>query len=294
MAMIEKPPPRTWKQNAASDIIGGVGRGMALVVVGHPLDTIKVRLQTQPNTKNFIDVVRAISKNEGLSSFYRGSGPPLYSSAFFSAYYFWFYGTTKRFVLGDLPATESPKMQQMMIVGILCGFGSSWLNSPVELVKCKLQSTVGGKRYTNTFDCTVGLIKQYGLRGLTQGYLATLWRNTQGDIGYYGVYELSKYRLVRKIGDFWGVLMAGGLGGMAFWATIYPLDLIKSKLQTQPFEHSLRLYNGIFDCGQKIWQTEGLRGFWKGFSVCIFRSFPTNAAGFFTYEYCKAWTLKYI
>jgi len=283
----------TLLQNSLSDIIGGVGRGFALVAVGHPLDTIKVRLQTQSNCVNFLDVAGSIVRKEGLLSFYRGSGPPLYSSAVFSAYYLWFYGTAKRLILGDLPKTVSPTFIQMTCVGIMCGFGSSFINSPVELVKCKLQSTIGGKRYTNTFDCTAGIFKEYGFRGLGQGYISTLLRNTIGDIGYYGVYELSKYQLKRKIGDYWGILLAGGLGGMAFWTLIYPLDVIKSKLQTQPFEYSQRLYYGILDCGQKIFQREGWRGFWRGFSVCLFRSFPTNAAGFFTYEICKEKSLQW-
>lgn len=42
-----------WKSfiNAIKDIIAGSVRGVAQVVVGHPLDTIKVRLQTQTHTR---------------------------------------------------------------------------------------------------------------------------------------------------------------------------------------------------------------------------------------------------
>jgi len=36
----EKKP--SWAKNSLADIVGGIGRGFALVAVGHPLDTVKV------------------------------------------------------------------------------------------------------------------------------------------------------------------------------------------------------------------------------------------------------------
>jgi len=225
-------------------------------------------------------------KKEGLLSFYRGSAPPLYSSLVFSSYYLWIYGNAKWFILGSGVQTRSPTVAQMSTIGFVSGFFSSFLNSPVELIKCKLQSSKS-KQYTNTIQCTKAIVSQHGIQGLYQGFVPTLLRNCIGDMFYYGVYEISKYRLIKSIGDFWGILLAGGLGGISYWTSIYPLDVIKSKLQSQSYSPSERLYRGIIDCASKIWRTEGWRGFWKGYSVCLFRSFPTNAAGFFSYEWCK-------
>jgi len=115
-----------------------------------------------------------------------------------------------------------------------------------------------------------------------------------GDIAYYGVYELSKHHLVKYLGDYWGIFFAGGFGGMAFWTLIYPLDVVKSHLQSQPIPRNLQYYTNIKDCAQKLWKKDGIRGFWRGYGVCLFRSFPTNAAGFFTYEYCKEFYLRKI
>jgi len=64
-------------------IAGGVG-GMCLVFVGHPLDTIKVRLQTmtvvpgQPAPySGFLDCTRKMYAAEGLRGFYKGMLAPL-------------------------------------------------------------------------------------------------------------------------------------------------------------------------------------------------------------------------
>ncbi|KAM3585875.1 hypothetical protein VKS41_002416 [Umbelopsis sp. WA50703] len=54
----------------AQDIVAGTVGGWAQVVVGHPFDTIKVRMQTQPNPpiyNNAVDCFRSLVKEEGVS-----------------------------------------------------------------------------------------------------------------------------------------------------------------------------------------------------------------------------------
>jgi solute carrier family 25 (mitochondrial carnitine/acylcarnitine transporter), member 20/29 len=54
------------------------------------------------------------------------------------------------------------------------------------------------------------------------------------------------------------LMLAGGLGGIAFWTFVYPMDVIKSKIQMQslaPLE-----YKGILDCGRKVVAKEGAKG----------------------------------
>ncbi|GAA5800466.1 hypothetical protein HPULCUR_005896 [Helicostylum pulchrum] len=65
---------------AAQDLIAGTVGGWAQVIVGQPLDTIKVRLQTQPSPplyKNATDCFRQLVKQEGPKGLYRGVMPPL-------------------------------------------------------------------------------------------------------------------------------------------------------------------------------------------------------------------------
>jgi hypothetical protein len=65
--------------------------------------------------------------------------------------------------------------------------------------------------------------------------------------------------------------MAGGLAGVAYWATIYPLELIKTRIQSEPCAKADRKYTGIVDCALKTFRNEGAGAFYKGFSVrCSF------------------------
>ena len=56
-------------------VLSGTLGGMAQVLVGHPFDTIKVRLQTKE--VKAIDCLKNTLKLEGLSGFYRGIASPL-------------------------------------------------------------------------------------------------------------------------------------------------------------------------------------------------------------------------
>jgi len=82
------------------------------------------------------------------------------------------------------------------------------------------------------------------------------------------------------------LLFAGGTAGSLAWFCSYPLDVVKTRLQTQPDIFPPK-YSGIIDCAIQIYKEEsgGLRGFSKGLFVTILRSFPVNAAIFFVYEY---------
>ncbi len=69
-----------------------------------------------------------------------------------------------------------------------------------------------------------------------------------------------------------------------FFFSLFFLDVIKSSIQTDNINPSQRKYQGIIDCAKKIYAKEGIRGFYKGFSVCFIRSILSNAACFVVYE----------
>lgn len=69
-----------------------------------------------------------------------------------------------------------------------------------------------------------------GPLGLFKGLTATLWRESLGNMAMFGVYELIKQQMVASKGlastqqlSHSDLLLAGGLGGTAFWLGCYPL-----------------------------------------------------------------------
>jgi len=77
------------------------------------------------------------------------------------------------------------------------------------------------------------------------------------------------------------LMFSGGMGGVFCWLSVYPVDMVKSRMQTD-FN---KQYSGTLDCTRKIVAKEGVRGLYKGFGVALIRAFPANAACFLAYEF---------
>ncbi|XP_026535202.1 S-adenosylmethionine mitochondrial carrier protein isoform X1 [Notechis scutatus] len=73
-------------------------------------------------------------------------------------------------------------------------------------------------------------------------------------------------------GDFWVSLVAGGLAGVCVDLTLFPLDTVKTRLQSP----------------QGFRKAGGFRGIYAGVPSAAVGSFPNAAAFFVTYEYTKA------
>ncbi|XP_053153788.1 S-adenosylmethionine mitochondrial carrier protein isoform X2 [Hemicordylus capensis] len=73
-------------------------------------------------------------------------------------------------------------------------------------------------------------------------------------------------------GDFWVSLTAGGLAGVCVDLILYPLDTVKTRLQSP----------------QGFKKSGGFHGIYAGVPSAAVGSFPNAAAFFVTYEYMKA------
>jgi len=74
----------------------------------------------------------------------------------------------------------------------------------------------------------------------------------------------------------WELLFSGASAGVAFNASIFPADTVKSVMQT---EH-IGLRNAIL----KVFKTKGIPGFYRGLGITLIRAIPANATVFYTYE----------
>eukprot|EP00300_Choanocystis_sp_HF-7_P039844 c618_g1_i1.p3 GENE.c618_g1_i1~~c618_g1_i1.p3 ORF type:complete len:167 (+),score=19.99 c618_g1_i1:104-604(+) len=124
--------------SSIKNIIAGSARGITQVIVGHPLDTIKVRLQTQAASgeKKFsgvIDVYRQTVRKEGYRAFFKGATSPLAGCALYSATMFLAYGNACR-LYADVPLPY-----RIVCVGATTGFCASLVEGPIELTKTKCQ-----------------------------------------------------------------------------------------------------------------------------------------------------------
>jgi solute carrier family 25 carnitine/acylcarnitine transporter 20/29 len=84
------------------------------------------------------------------------------------------------------------------------------------------------------------------------------------------------------------VLLCGGIAGVTTWASVYPLDMIKTRLQAQtiatapesrpliPIQSKPQTLNS-YQIAKAAYQSEGLKAFYRGLGVCSLRAFIVNA-----------------
>ncbi|KAK9716652.1 hypothetical protein RND81_06G248100 [Saponaria officinalis] len=77
-------------------------------------------------------------------------------------------------------------------------------------------------------------------------------------------------------------LAAGGIAGAVSRTAVAPLERMKILLQVQN-PHNIK-YNGTIQGLKYIWQTEGIRGLFKGNGTNCARIVPNSAVKFFSYE----------
>lgn len=111
--------------------------GMAGVAVGHPLDTVKVHLQTQDAVhvkyRGTVDCLRSLLAKEGIRGIYKGVSSPLLGVAGINAIVFGIYGNVQKRM------TDPNSLQSHAIAGAVAGLFQSFICSPMELAKSRLQ-----------------------------------------------------------------------------------------------------------------------------------------------------------
>ncbi|XP_067581904.1 solute carrier family 25 member 47 isoform X2 [Pseudorca crassidens] len=296
---------------------GAIG-GVCGVAVGYPLDTVKVRIQTEPKYTGIWHCIRDTYRRERVWGFYRGLSLPVCTVSLVSSVSFGTYrhclAHVCRFRYGS--ADAKPAKTDITLSGFASGLVRVFLTSPTEVAKVRLQTqthtqmqtqqrrpsasgpsaapptcpapAVGrapGPKYRGPLHCLASVAREEGLRGLYKGSSALLFRDGHSFATYFLSYAVLCEQLTpagRSRPDVLGVLLAGGCAGVLAWAVATPMDVIKSRLQADG--QGQRRYRGLLHCVVTSVREEGPRVLFKGLSLNCCRAFPVNMVVFVTYE----------
>lgn len=182
---------------------------------------------------------------------------------------------------------DSDKILHHFWAGTVAGFVQSPLSCVVELTKVRVQMQGVGetakheklKHYSGSINAFFKILKTEGVAGCFRGLCVVLLRDSLG----YGVYFMSYEGLCRLLGKssskelpILSLMFAGGLSGMISWASVYYLDIIKTRYQVDGIG-GIKKYSSYSDIIKKIYHHKGLQGFFAGFSITMVRAFPSNA-----------------
>ena len=150
--------------------------------------------------------------------------------------------------------------------------------------------------YNGPWDAIKNIYGQQGIAGIYKGQAVTFLREATG----YGVYFLTYEKLVQWEMAKKGIrrdqispanaVIYGAASGYAvssfhflplfprdysvskLWAVIYPIDMIKSRMQTDGFTPATgQKYTSTLDCVRTVWRTEGIGAFTRGLGPTLIR-----------------------
>lgn len=273
--------------------LAGGGGGCSLAVVGQPLDTIKVRIQTGQSTMGIMGTGMGIVRKEGVMALWKGLLPPVMASTPMYALCFFGYGVGKEIFCDDDAFDEGNfKLGQIGLAGSVSAVFTTPIMAPQERLKCVLQTQKPGPngKLPSMMDVAKALHKEGGLLNLCRGTTVTVIRDASASFMYFSSYEVMKYKM-RQISptgelNLLHYIMAGGVAGMLNWVPAIPFDVLKTNYQAAP----LGKYTGCFIGARPVYKAllaeGGIAALYKGTAPIFARAFPANAACFTGYELC--------
>ncbi|KAB5580351.1 mitochondrial carrier domain-containing protein [Coniochaeta sp. 2T2.1] len=311
--------PRTAAMEAIEDILYGSLAGVIGKYIEYPFDTVKVRLQSQPDHlplryRGPLDCFRQSIRADGFLGLYRGISAPLFGAALETSSLFFFERMGREVVYksGFTPKDEALPLGALWFTGAFSGAFTSLVLTPIELVKCKIQVPInesGGPAAAPLRPLPVikDIWRHHGFMGFWHGQLGTLIREAGGCAAWFGAKETTS-KLFQDMNErkasspqeverlrvdplpLWQQAVAGASAGMSYNFLFFPADTVKSRMQTAPM--------GVVDGVERrnfaqetvaLWRQAGLKGFYRGCGITVLRSAPSSAFIFMVYDGLKTY-----
>ena len=283
----------------SADFWASYASGAVGILIGNPLDVIKVRLQagassniTTPKTP-----AQQVYQFSSARSLIRGTAAPIFLSGALNSLLFVSYNRTTDFLKMGGPDTKA-SLRTAWVAGAIGGLATWVVSTPAEIVKCRTQIP-SSTSPPNSLEVARAILRTGGIRGLYFGGVVTALRDSIGYGFYFWSYELSsrcmaswmKGRGMESTSqEAAKVLLCGGLAGIVTWASIFPLDVIKTRVQTQGLGSGVAMGGiqhrrlGAVGIAKDAYREGGARVFFKGLTVCSVRAFFVNAVQWAVYE----------
>ena len=313
----------------SADFWASYASGALGILIGNRLDVLKVQAQaglhlhpsprspsppslpttTSAYTPSSATISESSTRSENikrLTSLFRGAAAPILGYGALNSILFMTFNRTLSVMdpsIFSYTKLAGVDLSKIWVAGAVGGLATWIISAPSEYVKCKAQLIVDGQG--SSYGVVKETMRKYGLRGLYYGGGITALRDGIGYGWYFWSYELAKrVMLGRRTHDPFGemkamdVLVAGGTAGVVTWVSIYPLDVVKTRLQTRGAEaegnpliegRRAKRSGGSVEVAREIWRESGLRGFYRGVGVCSLRAFVVNAVQWYAYERLMVW-----
>jgi len=247
-----------------------------------------------------VDAMLKISRLEGVSSLWSGLSPTLVLAVPTTIIYFTMYEQLKVKINRLVSDKKEASGWVSLTAGGLARLIAVTLVSPLELTRTKMQSQK--MPWSAVTACLSDLVATQGVRGLWNGYTATLLRDVPFSALYWPLYEQTKY-LLHNYSDSANIVLAfnhnfiinflsGLVAGSVSSTVTLPFDVIKTLKQIEMGEKDImkikpgRTRSNI-TIARELMAEQGVRALFSGLTPRLLKVAPACAIMISSYEGCK-------
>ncbi|KAK7544242.1 mitochondrial carrier domain-containing protein [Phyllosticta citribraziliensis] len=267
---------------------GGSASSFAACVT-HPLDLVKVRLQTQPSGQrlNMVQMFVHVAKHNGITGLYRGLSASLLRQITYSTTRFGVYEQIKTYLTTP---TSSPSMPTLIAIASTSGFMGGIAGNPADVLNVRMQHDAAlppdaRRNYKNAIDGLIRMTREEGAATLFRGVWPNSMRAVLMTASQLASYDGFKSVILEytPLKDGLGTHFAASLAaGFVATTVCSPVDVIKTRVMSAHGE-SKSLTKLLVD----INRLEGFGWMFRGWVPSFIRLGPHTIATFLFLEQHK-------
>lgn len=240
-----------------------------------PLDTVKTRMQASRGQLGVAAAVRAVLHDKGAMGFIRGAHVMGFGVIPSHIGLFGIY----EYSMSKLVDKEELQPLRVAACGAMGAVFHDSVLTPHDMVKQRLQ--LG--RYSGALDCITSVYRAEGMRAFYRGWPAALAMNVPYTATVTAMNESlqvifdSEDGKSNALNTITGYFLCAGLSGAVAAAVTSPLDVLKTRLQTQS-------ERGLVTLVKTTFEKEGFLGFFRGTLPRVCLAAPAAGVSWGTYE----------
>ncbi|XP_072231230.1 dicarboxylate carrier UCP2-like [Leuresthes tenuis] len=287
--------------SAAVKFVGAGAAACIADLITFPLDTAKVRLQIQGETRTsaatgtvpamkyrgVFGTIITMVRTEGPLSLYSGLVAGLQRQMSFASVRIGLYDSVKQFYTRG---SDNVGIGSRLLAGCTTGAMAVAFAQPTDVVKVRFQAQAmnsgHSRRYCGTIDAYKTIAKEEGIRGLWKGTGPNTARNAIVNCTELVTYDFIKDMLLKSttLTDNLPCHFVSAFGaGLCTTVIASPVDVVKTRYMNS----AVGQYSSVLSCAAAMMNKEGPHAFYKGFMPSFLRLGSWNVVMFVTYEQLK-------
>lgn len=306
-------------------LLAGATSALVSRTVVAPLERVKMELVLNTSHHGALGTALNVYRHEGIRGFWKGNALNVLRTAPFKALNFLCFDLYRN-IFSQLAGEETNS--QRFAAGAAAGITATLLCFPLDVLRTRLLAPQGS-RYGGPLRTLSGIFKHEGRAALYAGVLPAVIAMAPAGAVFYGVYDVLKQRYLAEhmpegaTGDAGGVasgdlpaaytLMYGAAAGAASEVVVYPLEVIRRRMQLISMQRGAAAATGSLMRAQavvmaasataespaalavqrlvyattSIMKVQGVAGLYSGLLPNMLQVLPSAALSYFTYETMK-------